>query len=132
MESLPNVGAVYGVGDQLQLGEVFFNIEHSGNTVALPQFIAKPRQDSNPLAGTASALATPEEQAPAPEPDFYCARCEVGYMDSEVKRIGLKGHKPHILCPHCSAHLVVYAEKEPVKLGFWARLVQAFKLLFSH
>ncbi len=94
----------YFVGDQLTVGELLFEIQHSTKTVAIPR------------------LASDEE----PEflgngPLYYCEHCRRSYPASALTRIGLVARPKHLLCPKCS-HELVPPSSGAAPAGFFARL----------
>jgi len=102
-------GEVLGLGDTLRIGAVEFTLEHSINTVALPETAHLPPAEAPAAPGPAG-------------PRYYCAHCGIFLAAAQVKRVGLVGHAKHFLCPNCSAH--VQPECVPVESpsGFLAML----------
>ncbi len=88
-------GPEFGIGDQLQIGELLFNLGRSARTVAIP------------------SLPPPSVNAPeAPGPDtYFCPNCRVSYRSAELKHVGLVGHAKRSLCPRCS--YVFEVESQP-------------------
>jgi hypothetical protein len=95
-------GPEYGMGEQLTIGELQFNLVHSARTVAIPQVrrqTARPGAPENEPAERAGERANRER--------YFCARCRVFIPNAEVKRVGLVGNAKRHLCPKCSSLLQV-------------------------
>ena len=95
-------GPECGMGEQLTIGELQFNLVHSARTVAIPQVrsqTARPGAPENEPAERAGERANRER--------YFCSRCRVFVPNAEVKRVGLVGNAKRHLCPKCSSLLQV-------------------------
>jgi hypothetical protein len=89
-------GPELAYGDQLQIGELQFSLEHSSKTVAIPQ------------ARQADAEADTSES----EDGYFCAHCRRAIPVAEIKKVGLVGRAKRYLCPKCSEVLSQEPELE--------------------
>ncbi len=105
-------GPEYGDGEQIQIGEIRFNLAHSTQTVAIPEVH---RPEARP--GAATAREGPGQRR------FYCVRCRVFVPQREIRRLGLVGHAKRYLCPKCSSLLELEPEPSKPLSGFrmWLR-----------
>lgn len=105
-------GPEFGAGDQLQIGELLFNVERSSKAVAIPA-IRLPQANAQASA-TQTQSATDAQPSPAESRNrYFCPKCRVVYQSSDLKRVGLVGHAKRWLCPKCSH--VFEVEPEPAK-----------------
>jgi hypothetical protein len=101
-------GPEYGMGEQLTIGELQFNLVHSARTVAIPQVLSQTARSGAPESEPAVRAG---ERASRER--YFCARCRVFVPNAEVKRVGLVGNAKRHLCPKCSGLLEV--ELPPTK-----------------
>jgi hypothetical protein len=113
-------GPEHGMGEQLKIGEVQFNLVHSARTVAIPEVLS---QAARPRVSGGTAAARTGERAN--QGRYFCARCRVFLPNAEVKRVGLVGNAKRYLCPKCSGLLEVepQAAKPPTRRKEWLRRV---------
>lgn len=104
-----------GVGNRFHVGEVSFEVQHSGGAVAIP----------------VDALAS--HQLPADDPDapYFCQNCDVHFHEHEVKRIGIQGRGKHLLCPRCSRPVGLTKPVEAPRESFFRRAIKAIQAFFS-
>lgn len=103
------------VGSKFHIGEVLFEVQHSGNSVSVP---------IDALAGR----PVPQDDPDAP---FFCQNCEVHFHEHEVKRIGIQGRGQHLLCPRCSRPVVLSKPVEVEPQGFLQKVKRTFIQWFS-
>jgi len=87
-------GPEFGVGDQLQIGELLFNLGRSARIVAIPARARANPGDNRLAEGSDSQTASPDR--------YFCPHCRVSYNSAQLKRVGLVGHSKRWLCPKCS------------------------------
>ena len=90
------------VDGRFTIGELTFEVHHSGNTVAIPL----------------GALGQPGLPADDPDAPYYCQNCQIHFHEHEVKRIGIQGRGKHALCPRCSRPVSLSHPVETPPEGF--------------
>ena len=99
-------GREYSAGDVLKIGDIEFNLAHSPNTVVLPVVENEPSRPEHFSADSGDVGAGPNR--------YWCSRCRVFVLETNVKLVGLVGHAKRKLCPKCSNLLEPEAKPEPL------------------
>jgi len=106
---------VISVGGKWQVGELEFDVQEAGASVAIPQ-------------GALAQHALPVDDPDAP---YYCESCQLHFHDHQVKRVGLQGKAKHVLCPRCSRPLVLSQREEAPPSGIVQKIKRGFLRLFG-
>jgi len=106
-------GPEFGLGEEIQIGELHFSLAHSAKTVAIPEM-----RPPGSMAGTSGGEAALQRR-------YYCAHCRAYFQETEIHRLGLVGHVKHCLCPKCSNLVDLEPPPPKPKLSFigWVRRI---------
>lgn len=109
-------GPQFGQGDALKFGELQFLLDHSAQTVSLPEGGLRGPTDES------KALAASQGRA---ERRYVCTHCGTFWWPEQVKWMGLVGHAKHSLCPECSYPVELEPEFEKAMSGFKRWMLKA-------
>ena len=115
-------GPQFGQGDALQFGELQFTLDHSAQTVALPE--ATLRKPDGESAAFAAGQGFAERR-------YVCSHCGLFWQRDQVKWMGLVGQAKHSLCPQCSYPVELEPELEQPMSGFKRWILKAGQGLTS-
>jgi len=89
----------YRPGDTLPLGELLFLVEHSPNSMSVPEATV----EVAPGTGlTREGYWRADFEGVPDEAHWWCPRCVLRFTNAQVHVIGLVAHRKYALCPKCS------------------------------
>jgi hypothetical protein len=92
----------YQAGDALQLGELVFQVEHSTNSMLIPDLEEAPTTEAG-LTREGYWLA--DFESVPDEARWLCTSCALRFTNTQVHVLGLVAHRKYALCPRCSQKL---------------------------
>ena len=115
----------YGPGDTLPLGELSFQVEHSSNSMVVPEMA----EEVQPGAGqTREGYWLAEFEGVPEEAHWWCPRCGLRFTNVQVRVLGLVAHRKYALCPKCSQKVDLLGI-DPESRGLLGRLRNGWRRL---
>jgi hypothetical protein len=115
----------YRPGDLLPVGEVRFRVEHSSNSMTLPE---APEVVAPGVGLTREGYWRADFEGVPEAARWWCPRCGLRFTNVQVRVLGLVAHRKYALCPKCSLKVDLLG-LDPESRGLLGRLRTGWRRL---